>query len=301
VLLGGVVALVAAVMFAICAVAQHRAVLQSPSEAAGGATRALDAGLLLRLVRRPLWLLGTAADAAGFVLQVLALALAPLVLVQPLLVCGLLVAAPLSALVDRRRLTWEETAGVLLCSGGLALFVAVGQPGPGRDSVPLASGLPLLVSSGVLLAAGVGVASLLPRSPARSVVLAGLCGIYYGIASALVKLVTPDLSPRALLGNWALWSLLVIAGVGFLLNQTAFQTTSLSAPLATLTVLEPVAAVLVGLTLLRETIASGPGSLAVYALSGVLVVGGVILLSRPAAAREALLSAGADRQRNSSG
>jgi drug/metabolite transporter (DMT)-like permease len=133
------------------------------------------------------------------------------------------------------------------------------------------------------------------------VVLAGLCGIYYGIASALVKLVTPDVSPRALLGNWALWSLLVIAGVGFLLNQTAFQTTSLSAPLATLTVLEPVAAVLVGLTLLRETIASGPGSLAVYALSGVLVVGGVVLLSRPAAAREALLSAGADRQRNTSG
>lgn len=290
-LLGGVVALAAAVMFAICAVAQHRAVLQSPSNAAGGAAQALDTGLLLRLVRRPLWLLGTAADVAGFVLQVVALALAPLVLVQPLLVCGLLVAAPLSALVDRRRLTWQETAGVLLCSGGLALFVAVAQPGPGRDVVPLASGLPLLVCSGVLLAAGIGAASLLPRGPSRSVVLAGLCGVYYGISSALVKLVTPDLSPRALLTNWALWSLLVIVGVGFLLNQTAFQTTSLAAPLATLTVLEPVAAVLVGLTLLRETIAKGPGSLTVYAVSAVLVVAGVVLLSRPAAAREAQLAA----------
>jgi drug/metabolite transporter (DMT)-like permease len=286
VLLGAILALLAATSFACCAVAQHRAVLQSPTSA-DGAAGALDAGLLLRLVRRPLWLLGTLADVFGFVLQVLALALAPLVLVQPLLVCGLLVAAPLSALVDRRRLTWAETAGVLLCSGGLALFVAVANAEPGRTSVPFSSGVPLLVVTGVLLVAGVAGAALLPKGPPRSVVLAGLCGVFYGVCSALVKLVTPDLSPGVLLTNWALWSLIVIAGTGFVLNQTAFQTASLAAPLATLTVLEPVAALVVGLTLLHETVASSPGHLAVYAVAAVCVIVGVVLLSRPAAEREA--------------
>jgi drug/metabolite transporter (DMT)-like permease len=287
VLLGAVLALLAATMFAVCAVAQHRAVLQSPAESAASTAGPLGAGLLLRLVRRPLWLLGTVADVAGFVLQVLALALAPLVLVQPLLVCGLLVAAPLSALVDRRRLSWPETAGVLLCSGGLALFVAVAGAAAGRTSVPFSSAVPLLVVTAVLLVVGVAGATLLPTGPARSVVLAALCGVFYGVSSALVKLVTPDLSPAALLTNWALYALLVIAGTGFVLNQTAFQTDRLAAPLATLTVLEPVAALLVGLTLLRESVDAGPGHLAAYAAAAAMVVAGVVLLSRPAATREA--------------
>src|SRR2546428_9787648 len=50
---------------------------------------ALRIGLLWRLVRRPRWLLGITLDLGGWALQALALALAPLTLVQPALAGGL--------------------------------------------------------------------------------------------------------------------------------------------------------------------------------------------------------------------
>ncbi|WP_223842843.1 hypothetical protein [Amycolatopsis methanolica] len=45
--------------------------------------RTLDPALLSRLARRPLWLAGMPATVAGLVLQLVALAFAPLLVVQP--------------------------------------------------------------------------------------------------------------------------------------------------------------------------------------------------------------------------
>ena len=53
--------------------------------------------LLLRLVRRPMWLAGTAADWSGFGLQALALGMGSILVVQPLLCTGLLFALPIGA------------------------------------------------------------------------------------------------------------------------------------------------------------------------------------------------------------
>jgi drug/metabolite transporter (DMT)-like permease len=50
----------------------------------------IEPGLLLRLVRRPLWLAATGLSVAGAALQVLALTQAPLTVVQPTLALGLL-------------------------------------------------------------------------------------------------------------------------------------------------------------------------------------------------------------------
>ena len=55
-----VLALVAALLFALGTVLQQRAGLEAPSEGA-------SSGLLLRMARRPVWLAGIAADGLGFV------------------------------------------------------------------------------------------------------------------------------------------------------------------------------------------------------------------------------------------
>ncbi|MEA2280249.1 MAG: hypothetical protein QOK21_856, partial [Solirubrobacteraceae bacterium] len=67
-------------------------------EQAGG-IRDSDDARLTSLVRRARWLRGTAFVAAGLVLQVVALALAPVGIVQPVLVLGL---AALVVLSERR-------------------------------------------------------------------------------------------------------------------------------------------------------------------------------------------------------
>src|SRR5207248_2272347 len=73
-------ALLAALLFAVGLVVQQRAaMLQQDDEA-------LRVGFLLRLVRQPVWLLGVLASSVGYVAQAGALGSGRLVVVQPLLV-----------------------------------------------------------------------------------------------------------------------------------------------------------------------------------------------------------------------
>jgi drug/metabolite transporter (DMT)-like permease len=81
-------ALGAACSFAIAAVLQQRATRTVPRE------DSMQIGLLLQLLRRPLWLVGVAAMLAGYGLQALALTLGPVALVQPIVVTKLAFALP---------------------------------------------------------------------------------------------------------------------------------------------------------------------------------------------------------------
>jgi drug/metabolite transporter (DMT)-like permease len=55
-----------------------------------GPSAGFDIGLIFRLARRPVWLLGIASMIAGFLLQVTALRYGPLALVQPILALELI-------------------------------------------------------------------------------------------------------------------------------------------------------------------------------------------------------------------
>src|SRR4051812_30795130 len=64
--------------------------LQALEARAAPRSLALEASLLLRLLRRPLWLVGSALGVLGIAPQVVALAYAPFVVVQTALAMGLL-------------------------------------------------------------------------------------------------------------------------------------------------------------------------------------------------------------------
>lgn len=66
---------------------------------------------------------------------------------------------------------------------------------------------------------------------------------------------------------------------GLLLSQTAYRG-GLGAPLAVVTLANPVAAAAIGLALLGERLQGGPVSLVLAALGTVAAVRGVVLLSR---------------------
>ncbi len=88
-------ALVAALLFALGSALQRHVAVEGSS--------------LLALARRPPWLAGIAADAAGYAAQAAALAVGRLAVVQPLLVSTLVFALPL----ERRRLQRSEIAAAL--------------------------------------------------------------------------------------------------------------------------------------------------------------------------------------------
>jgi hypothetical protein len=62
------------------------------------------------------------------------------------------------------------------------------------------------------------------NSPARPLALALACGVDYGVAAFVVKLMTADFSgglPQ-LFGHWPIYALAVVGPLGFLINENAF-------------------------------------------------------------------------------
>ncbi|MBL7489934.1 hypothetical protein I6A60_33140 [Frankia sp. AgB1.9] len=143
-------AVASALCYAVAAALQQR----EAARAAGGGLR-----LLAGLARRPLWLAGIGATAAGATLHVLALRLGPLALVQPIGAAGLLFALPLGALLHRRPVRRGELAAAGLVAAGVVGLLA---------SVQVARGTPTLSEpSTALLATVIAVAAVGSTTLAR--------------------------------------------------------------------------------------------------------------------------------------
>jgi hypothetical protein len=88
-----VVALVAAVLFGLSDVVEQRTTHEVPERAA------LSPRLLVDLAKRRVWVAAIAVNVVGNILQIVALHFGALALVQPILVCDLLFAAPVLAII----------------------------------------------------------------------------------------------------------------------------------------------------------------------------------------------------------
>jgi len=87
------------------------------------ASETVDVSLFARLARRPLWLGAIALAAAGWPLQLLALSLAPLTLVQPVIALGVVLLLVLAAWILHERIGRRELiacAGIVLGVAGIA-------------------------------------------------------------------------------------------------------------------------------------------------------------------------------------
>ncbi|MET0817087.1 MAG: DMT family transporter, partial [Solirubrobacteraceae bacterium] len=121
-----VLALAAALLFALGTVLQQKAGLDEPVE--GEAS-----GLLLRMARRPVWLAGIAADSLGFVAQAIALTIGRLAVVQPLLVSSVVFALPLGVRLTGQKVRRIDVAAAVVVTVSLGVFLVVADPSGGRD------------------------------------------------------------------------------------------------------------------------------------------------------------------------
>jgi hypothetical protein len=181
----------------------------------------LRLALALGLLRRARWLLGTGMSILGFPLQILALMLAPLVVVQPALAAGLLVLM----FLGQRMLDEQAGRYEYLAMGAIVIgVIGAGVFAPPRSTTHTSQELTI-----TLVLMGLALASLLPyllhvvaRSPAAiTMVGAGLAFAWSGVAT---KLASDDLSQGhvALAAAWAL-STAAASGVGVLSEMSALQ------------------------------------------------------------------------------
>jgi drug/metabolite transporter (DMT)-like permease len=270
-------ALLGAACYGVASVLQHQATETQTPELV-----AMQAGAFVQLARHPRWLLGNALDVAGFTFQLLALRRGPLTLVEPLLVASLLFAFPVGALVHHRKVSMNELIAAAVVAAGLGLFLAIARPGPSNPT-PQAAGLVALT---VLTAAAVGTSVLAARRSARNragLLLAGGGGIAFGYMAATTSLTWRVLDHGVLhaLASWEPYAVVVSGVGGILLTQSAFAAGVLRLSLPTLTVVQPLVAIAIGLLLLGERINSHGVAPLWEALGLATVVVGIFALAQP--------------------
>ncbi|MEV0179120.1 hypothetical protein AB0I54_07390 [Streptomyces sp. NPDC050625] len=273
VLVAVVLSLVSAVAYAAAAVAQERLASRGP-----------DAGLL-RLLGTGAWWSAVGLNAGAALLHVVALKYGPLTVVQPLGALTLVAAVPMGARAAGRKVSTAEWRGTSLTLLGLAaLLVTASGPAPDRvlsltEAVAVAGATATLI--GALSWPGA-------RPGLRHATASGFAS---GVASALTQTVTVAATDRtgpALGVEEVVVALLVAAFAtgGLLLSQTAYRG-GLGAPLAVVTLANPVAAAVIGLTLLGQGLRGG-GAGVLLALAGAgLASWGVVLLTRQTPAPDA--------------
>jgi len=270
-----VCALVSALLYGLASVLQQRGAAAQPED------QSLRLGLLARLIRDPWWMVGLGCDVAGYVFQFIALGHGPIVLVQPLLVCGLLFALPIGAAVAGRKLLRSDWVAAVMVCAGLAAFLTIARPSAGSNDV--ATGIWVLLLTTCAVVALVLVLMSNGRGPrVRVVMLSAGAGVLYGAGAALTKTSSHLLNEGwlRLALHWQPYMLALFGLAGMLLAQSAFQAGWLDVSLPTMSVMDPIVSIVIGALAFGEGLASGPGDVAVEVVALMVMSLGVIMLAR---------------------
>ena len=264
-------ALAAAVLYGAGAAVEQRQAATIPQSSAG------RPGLLIRLARQPLWLLGMAAQLGGFAAHATALRAGPLGCVQMLVAMELVVAVVIVRCWSRQPLRRASWAAALAVVAAIAMFLAATSVGHGHGHPVPKPGHEAAAAVGAVVSGGsallIAVLGLRRTGRSRAVLLA----LAAGLADACSAVVTLAFShaaghgPAALFTSWAVYAL-IVAGIGnVLLTQTAYQTGRPMITLPIISAITPLASVAIGVGLLGETPRTG--------LAGGLTAGFAVLVA----------------------
>jgi hypothetical protein len=234
-------------------------------------------GFVRATLSHPLWLAGLVADVVGLGLQITALHLGALALVQPLLVTGLLFSLLLRHL-GNWRLTHPELVWSLVLTGCLIALLALSgsvSGGPSRltaDHVPAAiAGVAGLVTAATCLT----LARHARPATVRAALLGTTVGAVYAATAALIKSSSNVYTLHglfALLTSWQLYTALALGAAGLFLTQAAFQAGPLTASLPAISTVDPLLSVAIGVFVYDEHLRRGP-------LAGLVLLGLLLLLA----------------------
>lgn len=258
-------------------------VLQQEAAARAPLGDILSFRLLLDLMKVPRWLAGIGFMVIGQILSALALAQGDVSRVEPLLATNLLFAMALARYISGQRLGRAGWGGVLLLSGGVAMFMVAGAP-EGSDASHIGALRHWLVLGSVVAVAVVLVViarhlRLVKEPP----LLAAGAGVLYGLQDALTRESSKILQSSGIQGlvtSWQPYAVVASAVVGLVLVQSAFETGQLRQSLPALTAAEPLAGIACGIGFLGDTLRVTPLAVTGEVVGLGAAVGGVFLLGR---------------------
>jgi drug/metabolite transporter (DMT)-like permease len=245
-----------------------------------------DPEILLRLIRRPIWLLGILSMIAGFVLQVAALHYAGLAVVQPVLAFELVLVFAYMRIIGKRSVKRRDWFAVASMTAGLGVFLYSASPTNGHPGASASSwwwaGLGVGVAVLIAIAIAYDWGSHRQTSQTRRAVALGVAtGISWGFVAAVIR----ELSSRldhglgAVFTNWSPYVLIGTGVMAMVLESNAVSAGSLAASQPGFTITDPLVATLLGIVIFDERIRLGAIELFGELSAAVLVIVGAVVLS----------------------
>ncbi|MDR6876039.1 drug/metabolite transporter (DMT)-like permease [Microbacterium barkeri] len=280
-LLGIPLAIAGAVFMSLGAQYQSRGVKKVERLAGAEGRAGLGAAHLLRLMSRPSWIIGTILLGVAIICQLSALAVAPLIVVQPLGAISLVITTLLNAQITGHMPTRNSITAIGLCVGGILVFVLVAALFATERSI---TDFELLVVLAILLAVIIllGAAWLILRRRIGALFYITAAGALYGFVATLAKIVIKRFQAGDV--DWTVWlcivALVAAAAAGGYFVQTAYASGPPDLVIAGLTVIDPIVAVLIGAIVLGEAANAPLWALIVFVVVGAVASLGVFLLAR---------------------
>ena len=274
------IALIGAVFLSLGAQFQHRGVAKVEANTVT-ITGGLNGRQLMLLLARPSWVLGSVMLGLAIVFQLTSLFFAPIIVVQPLGAVALVITAILNARVSGVNLNRASVIAIIMCVGGVGLFVTVAAFTAVDKPVTDANLLTILTVLGVVLTA-FGLAFGFLRNKFQAIFYILGAGVLYGFVATLAKVVIN----RIQYGNFEWLTLICVAGLllasglGAYFVQNAYASGPPDLVIAGLTVVDPLVAVGIGIIVLGEASQAPPWAAVAFVVAGVIAIWGVFLLAK---------------------
>lgn len=268
-------ALLASVALAYGALYQHEAVTSQDDSHDG-----LSWAHFKELLSNRKWLLGLTILGLGTAGNFVALALAPVMVVQPIGAFSLIVSVLLGIRHRGLKVNRRLVQSVVWCTVGVTIFVALSAT-TARSEVHLgADAMPLVWITGVVVVLGLVIMLFFRHAP--QLVLITSAGLLFACVATNAHLVSVQFL-QAGLGEvtWInIIGLAAAAAIGSWFVQNAYAAGPPEMVIAGLTVVDPIGAVILGSVVLGEAASAPIWLIIVITATGLVVCLGVVVLSR---------------------
>ena len=242
---------------------------------------ALRFGQILDLFRRPRWLTGTSFLLLAALFQLGALALAPLIVVQPIGALALIMTSVMNARIYKVKLDSKTLVAIAIILLGVAAFVSLAATSAVSTEM---SDQKLLQVVGImiLLLAVFGISFSWSRGNVGPLAYILGAGVLYGFTASLAKVVIQ----RIYQGDYNLLTLLAVGALlgaiflGGWFVQNAYASGPPDLVIAGLTVVDPAVAVGIGIVILGEASKADVTQVTGFIFAGAIAMAGVLMLSK---------------------